>query len=111
MFEKAKVRLEAVTDKAGHLRMDGKYPERIYSTYCIKYLHEARPCYLEYITDHNDKPKIGTLVTSNVQNFYSDSNPEENRIIVSTMNSVYYFKVIEESNADEPDVSEPYYEN
>ena len=69
-------------------RTDGRYPLRIGSEakFC------SNPCigecmYLVYIKDNQGNYKGGRLRTSMVQNI----ERKEHQIVVSTLNSIYYF--------------------
>ena len=74
----------------GETRTDGRYTGRIGSE--VEFCSEA-PCiglcmFLSYVKDNQGNPKSGILRTSIVR----DVERTEDALIVTTMNSIYYFQ-------------------
>jgi hypothetical protein len=78
-----------ITGKDDKTRTDGRYPLRIGSKVKFAYCLTKGACMLlDYIEDNQGNPKSGHLRTSIVESF----KETENEIVVTTRNSIYYFK-------------------
>ena len=92
-------RLFEITTRDGLRRRDGRYPQRIGSLVQIEeaYLTEGIPLALEYIEDGKGNPKQGVLTTSPIVNIGHDVL--RSQIGVTTRNSVYHLREIDEQEA------------
>lgn len=80
-----------ITDRDGITRSDSRHSERIGSKVTFFFpLSENATMLLEYKSDAYNKPKDGMLRTSIVEKIKIDGK----NIIVTTRNSIYYFKEI-----------------
>lgn len=83
-------RIESITGKDGLERTDGRYPLR---KGCIGNIYDViigQVLWFEYLADNEGNVKTGYLRTSMIESFVEDFD----RLIIETLNSVYYFRKI-----------------
>jgi len=86
-------KIDLITDRDGEERLDGRYPFR---KNCI--VKNIMCCgidnviFFEYYKDANGNEKQGTLRTSAMKDVRFDGN----RIIIITLNSVYYLTPVKD---------------
>jgi hypothetical protein len=88
--------IENITYKTGITRTDGKYPNRIGSTVCIKSMPVVgEPLYFNYIKYNNGELVENHITrTSRVDDY--DNYSKHGYLLIYTRNSIYYFKELEE---------------
>lgn len=81
--------------KTCETRTDGRYPNRIGSQFKFAFFAIGHSAILEYIKDNTGADKIGTLITSIVQDVNIATTPDKANhftVAVETLNSLYIFE-------------------
>lgn len=86
-------KIESITNLDGTPRTDGRYPQRVGCIAALPYpVFPGIGLYINYLRDNAGKQKDGWLQTSTVIDV---DRLEDGGLVVTTLNSIYTFSVVD----------------